>query len=102
MKVVISQCKYCYGNNQILIDYPILQKYADKGYYVKYCNDYSDYDSSYWRENSIIVDLTNDEIFKLIQELTNYQKLIIGYADEYDHENYGIDFYIKIYDDYNE
>ena len=45
MKVVISQCKGCYENNQILTDYPILQKYADKGYYVKYCNDYSDYDS---------------------------------------------------------
>jgi alpha-glucosidase (family GH31 glycosyl hydrolase) len=102
MKVVISQCKCCYENNQILTDYPMLQKYADKGYYVKYYDDYSDYDSSYWRENSIIVDLTNDEIFKLIQELTNHQELIIGYAGKYDYENYGIDFSIKIYDDYNE
>ena len=42
----------------------------------KYCNDYSDYDDSYWKENAIIVELTNDEIFKLIQELTNYQELI--------------------------
>ena len=102
MKVVISQCKGCYENNQILTDYPILQKYVDKGYYVEYCNDYSDYDDSYWKENTIIVELTNDEIFKLIQELTNYQELIIGYANKYDHENYGIDFFIKIYDDYNE
>ena len=39
MKVVISQCKGCYENNQILTDYPILQKYVDKGYYVEYCND---------------------------------------------------------------
>ena len=45
---------------------------------------------------------TNDEMFKLIQELTNYKELIIGYADKYDHEHYGIDFSIKIYDDYNE
>ena len=36
MKVVISQCKYCHNNNQILTDYPILQKYADKGHYVDY------------------------------------------------------------------
>ena len=102
MKVVISQCKGCYENNQILTDYPILQKYVDKGYYVKYCNDYSDYDDSYWAENCIIVDLTNDETFKLIQELTSYSELIIGYADKYSHENYGIDFSVKIYDDYNE
>lgn len=102
MKIVISQCKYCYENNQILTDYPMLQKYADKGHYVKYSEDCSDYDDSYWKENAIIVELTNDETFKLIQELTNYQKLIIGYADKYDHENYGIDFSVKIYDAYNE
>ena len=102
MKVVISQCKGCYENKQILTDYPILQKYVDKGYYVKYYENCSDYDDSYWKENCIIVELTNNEIFKLIQELTNYQELIIGYVDKYDHENYGIDFSIKIYDDYNE
>ena len=102
MKVVISQCKYCHNNNQILTDYPMLQKYADKGHYVDYSDDYSDYDDSYWAENCIIVDLTNDETFKLIQELTSYSELIIGYADKYSHENYGVDFSVKIYDDYNE
>ena len=102
MKVVISQCKGCHNNNQILTDYPMLQKYADKGHYVDYSEDYSDYDDSYWAENCIIVDLTNDETFKLIQELTSYSELIIGYADKYSHENYGIDFSVKIYDDYNE
>lgn len=102
MKVVISQCKYCHESNQILTDYPMLQKYADKGHYVNYCDDWSDYDDSYWAENCIIVDLTNDEMFELIQELTSYSELIIGYSDKYAHENYGIDFSIKIYDDYNE
>ena len=80
----------------------MLQKYADKGHYIKYSEDYSDYDDSYWKENAIIVELTNDEIFKLIQELTNYQELIIGYTNKYDHEHYGVDFSIKVYDDYNE
>ena len=102
MKVAISQCKVCYENNQILKDYPILQKYADKGHYIQYSENYSDYDDSYWKENVIIVELTNNEMFKLIQELTNYQELIIGYADKYNHENYGVDFSIKIYDYYNE
>ena len=104
MKVVISQCKGCYENNQILTDYPILQKYVNKGHYVRYTEDYSDYndDEYYWKENSIIVELTNDEVFKLMQELTSYKELIIGYTDKYDHKNYGIDFFVKIYDDYNE
>ena len=99
MKVVISQCKYCHNNNQILTDYPILQKYADKGHYVDY---FEDDDGNYWAINRIIVDLTNDEVFKLIQELTSCSELIVGYADKYDHEHYGIDFSVKIYDDYNE
>ena len=104
MKVVISQCKGCYENNQLMTDYPMLQKYADKGHYIKYSEDCSDYDDSYWKENCIIVDLTNDEIFKLIRELTSYleTELIIGYAVRYDHEHYGVDFSIKVYDDYNE
>ena len=102
MKTVISQCKGCYENNQILIDYPMLQEYADKGHYVKYSEDCSDYDDNYWKENCIIVDLTNNEMFKLIQELTNCKELIIGYADKYSQEHYGIDFSVKIYDDYNE
>ena len=108
MKVVIKQTEYCYEDEQIFKRYPILEKYRDKmDYYTGYDDgtnfdywkerDYSQYD----RDNSIVIDLNNDELFKLLQELTNESQLVIG-ASKYDHENYGIDFVVEIYDDYRE
>jgi hypothetical protein len=106
MKVVIGQTKSCYNDEQIFNDYPILIGWKDKGHYIHYNEGsnnykYDDYDL-YWRENSLIVDLTNDELFKLLQQLTNESELVIGYASKYDHEKYGLDFSIEIYDDYRE
>ena len=49
-----------------------------------------------------LIDLNNNELFKLLQELTNESQLVIGWASKYDHENYGIDFIVEIYDDYRE
>lgn len=102
MKIVINQVKFCDNNNQLFNDYPILNKYRSRGHYVKYSEDCSDYDTSYWRENCFIIELCNDELFKLLQELTNESRLIIGYADKRDHKEYGIDFTITMYDDYLE
>ena len=109
MKVVIKQTEYCYENEQIFKDYPILEKYRSiMDYYTGYddCtnpnyweeHDYSQYD----RDNAIVIDLNNDELVKLLQELTNESQLVIGWASKYDHETYGIDFVIEIYDDCRE
>jgi hypothetical protein len=107
MKVVIYQSKFCCSDNQLFNDYPILKEWENKGEYVGYddylSDDYKNINYNlYWRGNSLILDLNNDEIFKIIQQLTSYSELIIGYADKYDHESYGIDFHIEIYDDYRE
>lgn len=109
MKVVITQTKYCYYDGQIFNDYPILEKYRSMmDYYTGYDDgtnpnyweehDYSQYDS----DNAIVIDLNNDELVKLLQELTNESHLVIGWAHEYDHKTYGIDFVVEIYDDYRE
>lgn len=109
MKVVIKQTKYCYDDEQIFKDYPILEKYRDKmDYYTGYDDGtnsdyYAELDySKYWQENSIVIELNNDELFKLLQELTNESQLVIGRASKYDHKTYGIDFVVEIYDDYRE
>jgi hypothetical protein len=49
-----------------------------------------------------VIDLNNDELVKLLQELTNESHLVIGWADKYDHKTYGVDFIVEIYDDYRE
>ena len=109
MKVVIEQTKYCYDDEQIFKDYPILEKYRsmmdcytgyDDGTNPNYWSE-RDY-SQYGRDNAIVIDLTNNELVKLLQELTNKSQLVIGRASKYDHENYGIDFVVEIYDDYRE
>lgn len=109
MKVVIEQTKYCYDDEQIFKDYPILEKYRSiMDYYTGYDDgtnsnywkehDYSQYD----RYNAIVIDLTNNELFKLLKELTNESQLVIGRASKYDNKTYGIDFVVEIYDDYRE
>ncbi len=107
MKVVIKQTEYCYEDGQIFKRYPILEEYKSKmDYYTGYDdgvnpNYWSEHDySQYSEDNSIVINLNNDEIFKLLQILTNESQLIIGYAPKYDHKTYGVDFIIEIYDDY--
>lgn len=109
MKVVIEQTKYCCCDEQIFKDYPILEKYKSMmDYYTSYDDDTN---SNYWREhdysqydryNTIVIDLNENELVKLLQELMNESQLVIGWASKYDHENYGIDFVVEIYDDYRE
>lgn len=109
MKVVIKQTEYCYENEQIFKRYPILEKYRDK---MDYYTGYDDgTNSNYWKEhdyskynidNAIVIELTNNELVKLLQELMNESQLVIGWASKYDHETYGIDFVVEIYDDYRE
>ena len=109
MKVVIEQTKYCYDDEQIFKDYPILEKYRDRmDYYTGYddgtnFNYWEEHDySQYGRDNAIVIDLNENELVKLLQELTNKSQLVIGRASKYDHETYGIDFLVEIYDDYRE
>lgn len=109
MKVVIKQSKYCYDDEQIFKDYPILEKYRSMmDYYTGYddCtnpNYWGEHDySQYYRDNVIVIDLTNNELFKLLQELTNESQLVIGWASKYDHKNYNVDFIVEIYDDWRE
>lgn len=109
MKVVIKQTKYCYDDEQIFKDYPILEKYRSMmDYYTGYDDgansnywkehDYSQYD----KDNAIVIELTNDELVELLQELMNESQLIIEWASKYDHKEYGIDFVVEIYDDCRE
>ena len=109
MKVVIKQTEYCYENEQIFKRYPILEKYRDKmDYYTGYddgtnFNYWEEHDyNQYGIDNAIVIELTNNELVKLLQELMNESQLVIGWASKYDHETYGIDFVIEIYDDYRE
>ena len=109
MKVVIKQTEYCYENEQIFKRYPILEKYSDKmDYYTGYddgtnFNYWEEHDySQYGRDNAIVIDLNKNELVKLLQELMNESQLVIGRASKYDHETYGIDFVVEIYDDYRE
>lgn len=109
MKIAIEQTKHCYDDEQIFKDYPILEKYRSMmDYYTGY-NDYTN--PNYWRErdssqyngeNAIVIELTNNELVKLLQELTHESQLVIGWASKYDHKTYGIDFVVEIYDDYRE
>lgn len=94
MKVVITQASY---GMSLLQDYPYLNKYKD--YYID-DDPYQNYD--YWRSNCIVAEMTNDEMQATIRELIKYHPLVVGYADKYNHEKYGIDFEITIYDDYLE
>ena len=109
MIVIIKQTEYCYENEQIFKRYPILEKYRDKmDYYTGYddgtnFNYWEEHDySKYYSDNAIVIDLNENELVKLLQELTNESQLVIGRASKYDHETYGIDFVVEIYDDYRE
>lgn len=109
MKVVIKQTRYCDYDGQIFKDYPILEKYRGMmDYYTGYddgtnSNYWAEYDySQYDRDNAIVIDLNENELVKLLQELTNESQLVIGRASKYDHKTYGIDFVVEIYDDYRE
>lgn len=105
MRVVIEQTRCCHINEQIFMHYPILEQYRNKmDYYTGY-NDgtYVHYDNNeYYYDNAIVINLNNDELLKLLQELTSESQLVIGYASKYDHERYNIDFIVEIYDDYRE
>ena len=109
MKVVIEQTKHCHDDEQIFKDYPILEKYRSMmDYYTGYddgtnSNYWSERDySQYYGDNAIVIDLNNDELVKLLQELTNESHLVIGWADKYDHKTYGVDFIVEIYDYWRE
>ena len=93
MTVVINRADLW---NDLIESYPCLEKYRE--WYVPKKDEYiyCEY------ENCIIKEMNNDELFNIIQELTSYSKLIIGYANEYDHKEYEIDFVITIYDYYVE
>ena len=105
MKIVIKQTKYCDTNEQIFKDYPILKKYKEKmDYYTGYNNGSNkDYDSNkYYDNNSIVIDMNDNEIFETLKELAKESELVIGYAEQYNKENYDVDFFIEIYDYYRE
>ena len=89
MKVVI----YATSGLDLMKHYPLIKQY--KGYY-------NSVDDDYWRDNCIIKEMNNDELVKVMSTLTNYGELVIGYASKSDHELYGIDFFIEIYDDWRE
>lgn len=88
MKVVI----YATDGADLMKKYPLIEEY--KGYYNE--------ESSYWRKNSIVKEMDNDELMKVIQTLTSYDELIVGNESKQDHECYGTDFYIEIYNDWRE
>lgn len=49
MKIAIEQTKYCYDDEQIFKDYPILEKYRSiMDYYTGYDDGTN---SNYWREH---------------------------------------------------
>ena len=104
MKVVIKQTDYCHSDEQIFKRYPMLEEYRDKmDYYTGYNDGTKERDyNKYYCNNSIVIDLNNDELVKLLQILTNESQLVIGYASKYDHERFNIDFIVEIYDNYRE
>ncbi len=93
MKVMIRQAQYWHEDDgkKLLNDYQCLKKYED----------YYHMDDGFY-ENCIIKDMDNKELFGIMQELTNEEELVIGYASKWEHEKMGIDFKIKIYDYYLE
>ena len=109
MKIVIRQTQFCYEDEQIFKDYPILKKYKDKmDYYTEYddgtnLNYYAEVDySKYWDENTIVIDMDESEWVNLLEELMNVEELVIRLADEYEHNNYNVDRIVEIYDSYKE
>ena len=88
MKVII----YATNSKNLLEKYPLLKEYKD------FYNSSNDY----WRNNYIIKEMDNDELMKVIQTLTSYGELVVGNKSKQEHERYGIDFYIEIYNDWRE
>lgn len=88
MKVVI----YATNSKNLLKDFPLLEEYKD------FYNSNNDY----WRNSYIIKEMDNDELIKVIQTLTNYNEIIVGRESKQEHEYYGTDFYIEIYNDWRE
>lgn len=86
MKVII----YATNSKNLLEKYPLLEEYKD------FYNSSNDY----W--NYIIKEMDNDELMKVIQTLTSYGELVVGNESKQDHECYGADFYIEIYNDWRE
>lgn len=88
MKVVI----YATDGADLMKKYPLIEEY--KGYYNE--------ESAYWRENSIVKEMDNDELMHVLSTLSNYDNLVVGYAPLTDHEDYGVEFFIEIYNDWRE
>jgi hypothetical protein len=97
MKVVIHQTSRYEG--MLLERYPVLEKYKDD--YIPLDDDF-DFISDYWRGDCIIVHLNQFEIIQLVEKIMKKEKVIIQYADSYDHETYGIDIDIEMYNDMRE
>ena len=89
MKVAI----YATSGLDLMKHYPLIEEY--KGYY-------NNVDDGYWRDNCIIKEMNNDELVKVVETLTSYTNLVIGYTSKSDRKLYGIDFFIEIYDDWRE
>ena len=85
MKVRINRADY----GDLLQDYSCLEKYR------------ADFNSGEY-ENNIITEMSEDEFWNVAKELMTYEEVIIGYADEFDKKNYGIDIKLTIYDYYLE
>ena len=85
MKVRIDRADY--GN--LLQDYPCLNKYEN------------DFNGDEYR-NTIITEMSENEFWNLAKELMEYEEVVIGYADKFDREHYGIDMKLTIYDYYLE
>ena len=85
MKVRIDRADY----NNLLQDYPCLKKYEN------------DFNNDYY-QNNIITEMSEDEFWNLAKELMKYEEVVIGYADEFDKKNHGIDMKLTIYDYYLE
>lgn len=98
MKVVIHQTSRYEGT--LLERYPVLEKYKDD--YIPYDDDFFNFLSYYWRGDCIIVHLNQFEIIQLVEELIKEESVIIQHSDSYDHEKYGLDIDIEIYNDMRE
>lgn len=97
MKVVIHQTSRYEGT--LLEHYPVLEKYKDD--YIPYDDDF-DFTSDYWRGDCIIAHLNQFEIIQLVEELIKEESVIISHSDSYDHDEYGLDIDIEIYNDMRE
>ena len=88
MNVVI----YATNSKNLLKDFPLLEEYKD----------FYNANGDYWKKSYILKEMDNDELIKVIQMLTNYNEIIIGRESKQDHESYGTDFYIEIYNGWRE